>query len=58
MLQNGRAAADEWCIIPPLDERIRAGGDAGTPAALSDEGQAAPFVTIAEAVEHIIGPVR
>jgi ATP-binding protein involved in chromosome partitioning len=34
----------------PLDTRIRAGGDAGTPAALSDDGSQVPFIAIAEAV--------
>jgi ATP-binding protein involved in chromosome partitioning len=34
----------------PLDIRIREGGDAGTPAALSDDGSQVPFIAIAEAV--------
>jgi len=38
----------------PLDERIRAGGDAGSPASLAEDDRRAPFVAIAEAVEQVV----
>ncbi|MFT4977842.1 MAG: ATP-binding protein involved in chromosome partitioning [Myxococcota bacterium] len=38
----------------PLDGRIRAGGDAGSPTALAGGDLSAPFVSIAEAVERVI----
>ena len=40
----------------PLDERIRLGGDMGTPVALSDEDCGTPFHEIAESIhEQITG---
>jgi ATP-binding protein involved in chromosome partitioning len=42
----------------PLDERIRAGGDEGTPAALMDDDRQRPFVAIAAAVETVMSASR
>ncbi|MEL6348756.1 MAG: Mrp/NBP35 family ATP-binding protein [Myxococcota bacterium] len=41
----------------PLDERIRAGGDTGHPASMTDDERAKPFKAVAEAVAKTLRPL-
>lgn len=57
--EGGGARTAERYGVPliaqvPLDTRIRAGGDAGTPAALATDGSQAPFEVIARAVAQAL----
>lgn len=51
---GGQRTADRYSVPLiaqiPLDARIRAGGDAGEPAALAADGREVPFEAVAEAV--------